>query len=535
MRARIGASISICCALLAAGCATSPEPDGVQVVASTPVLADLARQVAGERAHVTDLVPPGADPHTAEPTLRDVRAVANADVVLANGLLLEPEALTRTLETSTRPGVRVTDVAHEATGHGAHLIPLVENAALDSVWLGLRVRGAGASRGVTRTSEITVTATDITGPGTLSAFVTGTFGQPEPVFAPTRGADTARLPVGAHTHLSWAFTEAGEYRMDLRGGIDGHDCGTGQLLFAVGVDPHAPGRTVIDTGHQDLTVDLDACTLSITGDAGTIALDKAIISVPGTTYSEIPPDPRFRFLGRPGQPAYMLAQAVLGRHLHGEMDPHLWLDVSNAIAYVDVIEQALTAADPAGGPGYARRAEDYRERLRRLDHTLQETVAAIPPQRRHLITTHDAYGYLAKAYGLDVAGFVSPNPSVPASATDLVRLTRTLNQLSVPAVFLEPQLASRSGELTSLARDNGVEVCPIYSDSFDPAAGVDSYLSAMTATADSLRRCLGPGAAGGGGSADPPASAAPAPGSAAPAPGSSAPAATTTTTHNKGH
>ena len=154
----------------AAGCSAEALPsrdDSVtDVVASTPVVADLARNVAGDRARVTQLVPDGADPHAYELSLRDVRNVANADLALTNGLLLEQQSLLRAVDSGVRDGVPVVALAQQAEGYGGYLIPLVEDVGLDTVWLGLRVHGAPEGEG--EFSQVRLEFTSVEGPGDLS-------------------------------------------------------------------------------------------------------------------------------------------------------------------------------------------------------------------------------------------------------------------------------------------------------------------------------------------------------------------------------
>lgn len=518
---RWSAPTIIVAGMLVGGCSSQTLPqrdDGItDVVATTPIIADLARNVAGERARVTSLMPSGADPHTYEPTLRDVRNIANADLALTNYMLLEEHSLIRAVETNVRPGVNVVTLAEDAAQYGAHLIPLVEDVSLDTIWLGMRVAGKGEHLGATKVSEVRLSATEVRGPGEASAFLTSTFGEPEIYFnsadgfAPSRGyeGDTVSLPVDAHTHVSWAFSEPGVYEIDFAAslartrGDQPIPLGTTTVTFAVGVDPSQVGaRTVLDRGHEDITVDLDHERITIQGDSidprsGTPASTSTVyepastvISVPNRALQQIPPGPAYRFLGTPGGETYMLAQAVLGKHVHGEIDPHVWHDVANAMAYVKLIRDSLIAVDPEGASEYARNADKYLETLATLDDYMQRAVDSIPSARRQLVTTHDGYAYLADAYGLNIAGFVSPNPAVEPSARDLIALTRTLQNLDVNAVFLEPNLTNRSSDLTQMAARAGIDVCRIYGDSFDEE--VTTYIDLMETNAHNLSTCLNP-------------------------------------------
>ena len=127
------------------GCASTvnASSDRMRVVATTPILADLAQQIAGERASVHSLVPAGADPHSYEPSLRDIRDVAYARCALTNGLLLEQRKLSKMVEANLPAGVASVAVAEKIEQYGGKLEAIVEDASLDSIWLGLRVEEGG--------------------------------------------------------------------------------------------------------------------------------------------------------------------------------------------------------------------------------------------------------------------------------------------------------------------------------------------------------------------------------------------------------
>ena len=482
-------------ALALAGCGApggaSGEDAALRVVTTTEILADLVRNVGGERVQVDSLVPAGADPHSYEPTPADARTVAEAGVTFTNHLLLEEHALIKTIDANAPRDAPNVSLAERSETYGAHVIPLVEDVGLDVLWLGLRVRGDGAARGATRASEVRLRATRHDGPGELVAYLTDALGQPRVHVSTADGLDrrdAATLPPGAHTHLNWAFTAPGIHRLTLEAHLrtrarGERRIGAATFTFAVGVDARAaaPGRTVLDRGEL----------YAFAGAAGAqraLAAEEVMIDVPDRAAERIPDDDRFGFLGRPGARVLQLPQAVLGEHVHGEIDPHLWQDVRNAAAYVQLIRDTLRRADPAGAATYARNARRYLATLDRLDAHVREQVAAIPRARRQLITTHDAFGYLAAAYGLRVAGFVVPNPAQEPSVEQVERLTETIARLRVPAVFMEPSLRRRATLLTQVAHDHEMEVCKLYGDAFDDDAR--SYVAMMRHNARELRRCL---------------------------------------------
>ncbi len=506
-------------AVTVSGCAARPvlaaHSDRLQVVTTTGLLRDLVEQVGGDRVDVASIIPDSADPHTYEPTLRDARNVAYADVAFSNYALLEEHSVVKTLDANLPEQAVNVSLVEESVKYAAELIPLVENVNLDTVWLGLRAQGEGKELGARRTSEVLLSMTAKTGPGEVFGYLTGTFGNTDVYFSSADGFeaatghrdDTMSLPADAHTHLSWAFTAPGVYTVSLTAQLQVDDTsrpvdlGSADFTFAVGVSPAdagVPDAVVLNQGHADLTANLDRRTLEVRydpagGDEHTqhaYAADQVVIDVPAKALAEVPAGRQFSFLGKPGTRIYQLAQAVLGKHVHGEIDPHLWQNVRNTMAYVQLIRDTLIGADPAGARQYRTNTDAYLAELEELDGYVRDAIAEIPARRRYLVTTHDAFGYLGRAYDVRIAGFVTPNPAAEPSLADRRKLTETLRTLDIPAVFLEPNLAARSATLTEVAADQGVAVCAIYGDAFD--ARVTRYVQMMRFNADSLRTCLTP-------------------------------------------
>lgn len=546
---------------LVAGCAgvgVDPARDGqLRVVTTTGILADLVRNVAGGRATVSQLVPDGADPHSYEPSLRAIRDVAYADLAFSNYLLLEQHSIIRALDANLPASAQSVSIAEEAAKQGATILPLVEDRALDTLWLGMRVSGDGKRYGANRASEVDLQVVSVQGPGQASSYLTTTFGTPELGFSSHDGFDaasdykhdTVSLPADAHQHMSWAFTKPGVYRVQFKARLrpvkgKNVEFKTATFTFAVGVDAAAvakrEGRVVLGPGHGDVSVDLEAGRITLVADKqasgqawpsaaktasastpspaasapsptpsdgasapsqsdvvvagaahvpGHVALDpqRVVVDVPTRTLAQVPQG--YGFVGRAGTQAYILPQAVLGKHVHGEIDPHLWHDVHNAAAYVKVICAKLKQVDPAGASVYEANTARYLNQLAQLDTQVKSTLDTISEANRQLVTTNDAYAYLANAYGLKVAGFVAPNPASEPSLADRRKLAATIKDLHIKAVFLEPNLARTRSTLKVVASEAGVKVCPLYGDSLDNQA--PTYQAMMRFNANSLARCLG--------------------------------------------
>ncbi|MFB7272026.1 anchored repeat ABC transporter, substrate-binding protein [Streptomyces sp. NPDC056244] len=515
---RLSAALAVVSALLTA-CSGRAQPGAsdrvLTVSATTAVIADLVGQVGGERVDVTSIVPHHGDPHSYEPSPGDAVKVARADLVFSNGLLLEEPGIMKMVHTNTREGTPKVAITETLEKYGGSVIKLKEDLGLDVLWLGWAVEGEVAGEG----SQVRTTAVGMTGPGDLHVYLTDTLGHPTSYVDSTDGfdaKDSFTLPPEAHTHVNWSFSEPGTYRLTVEGRtetLDGKtaEIGRGTVTFEVGGSPAgsgsptshgssassgaSTGRTVLDGGHADVALNAEKRQVYVrvddpeTGERTHHPAGEVVMSVPDRARAQVPKGDAFRFLGTPGADVWVLPQAVLGKHVHGDLDPHAWEDVANAEAYVRRVEAELIKADPEGRKVYESNAARYLKRLGALDQEVAQQLAAIPADRRKLITTHDAFGYLAKAYAMEVVGFVVPVPSQEPSAAEVRALGATIREKQVPAVFLEPNLAARADVLRQVARDEGVRVCTIYGDSFDDK--IHDYISMMRHNARELARCLG--------------------------------------------
>jgi ABC-type Zn uptake system ZnuABC Zn-binding protein ZnuA len=170
-------------------------------------------------------------------------------------------------------------------------------------------------------------------------------------------------------------------------------------------------------------------------------------------------------------------------------NPHYWFDVKYAKVYVERIRDALTSADPAHRDGYTSRAASYLGDLDKLDAEIKSKVAQIPPARRKLVTSHDAFPYFASAYGLSVVGFVQPEEGKEPSPAELAELVETVKKAQVPAIFSEAQVSPRLAE--TLAREAGVKtvVADLPTDSLGPPPA-DSYVGMMRVIVDKIVQAL---------------------------------------------
>ena len=168
-------------------------------------------------------------------------------------------------------------------------------------------------------------------------------------------------------------------------------------------------------------------------------------------------------------------------------NPHLWLNVQNAMHYVESIRDGLIQVDPAGADVYRANAAAYLQELHALDKETATAIATIPPERRKLVTFHDAYPYLAQRYGLELVGVAEESPGQEPSAGDLAALTDKIRSQNVPILFAEPEF--NAAVLQAAASEAGVKVKTLLSDAY--ADNVHSYVELIRFDAQQLVEGLG--------------------------------------------
>ncbi len=190
-------------------------------------------------------------------------------------------------------------------------------------------------------------------------------------------------------------------------------------------------------------------------------------------------DKTIRSAGKPNLPIVVLSEGLpLIKESGNDPNPHLWLDVANAKAYVEKIRDGLSKMDGANAGYYADRAKSYLAQLDELDKWIQAEVATIPKARRKLVTFHDAFPYFAERYGFSLHGVLVASPGKEPSARDLTALARRIKQERVPAVFAEAQFNPKAMEV--LASDTGVRVITnLYNDSLSTGPEANSYIALM--------------------------------------------------------
>jgi ABC-type Zn uptake system ZnuABC Zn-binding protein ZnuA len=174
---------------------------------------------------------------------------------------------------------------------------------------------------------------------------------------------------------------------------------------------------------------------------------------------------------------------------HGEsVNPHLWLDVANAEAYVERIADALVAVDPDGAAGYLERAASYRAQLGSLDTEIRDRMAALPEASRVVISFHDAFPYFARAYGLQIDGLIVESPGQEPSAAQVEALVRAIREGGVRAILAEAQFNDDLARAIASETD-AVVISDLYTDTLGDAP-LDTYVAIMRSNTDRIVEAL---------------------------------------------
>jgi zinc/manganese transport system substrate-binding protein len=151
-------------------------------------------------------------------------------------------------------------------------------------------------------------------------------------------------------------------------------------------------------------------------------------------------------------------------------DPHAWQSLANGKIYVANIRDGLIKADPAGKDTYEANAERYLAEIDAEEKAVKQTMASLPPARRRIITSHDAFGYFANAYGLEVIAPEGVTTESEASAQDVAKIIRQIRAEHIPAVFVENVTDRRL--LDQIARETGARIGgELYSDALSDKDG----------------------------------------------------------------
>jgi zinc/manganese transport system substrate-binding protein len=178
-------------------------------------------------------------------------------------------------------------------------------------------------------------------------------------------------------------------------------------------------------------------------------------------------------------------------HDHGTFDPHAWQSLDNAVIYANNLAAGLAQADPANASAYYTNRAAFVTEIVALKSDVDAMMAALPADKRTVVTPHDAFGYFAEAYNLTFEAPQGMSTESEVSAADVAALITQIRKESISAVFIESITDNRMME--QIANETGATIGgTLYSDSLSDETGpASTYLDMMRHNATTLSDALG--------------------------------------------
>lgn len=192
----------------------------------------------------------------------------------------------------------------------------------------------------------------------------------------------------------------------------------------------------------------------------------------------------------------LMRPEYLEKDQEDHVDPHVWMDVSAWKSAVEEVETTLAVYDEGNAQSYLENSESYIAELDELDRYARKVLGSIPEGSRVLVTAHDAFGYLAKAYGLEVFGIQGLSTESEAGLNDIEALIKLLVDRKIPAVFVESTISDKNVRaLVEGAAAKGQKVViggQLYSDAMGPAGTYEgTYIGMIDHNVTTIARALG--------------------------------------------
>lgn len=260
--------------------------------------------------------------------------------------------------------------------------------------------------------------------------------------------------------------------------------GTVSTLMPVGADPHdfaASSDQIAALVGADLVV---ANGLGLEGGLGD-ALENA--TADGATVLEVAElvDPLpFTPVGHADEHAEEEA--------HGPLDPHFWFDMQRMAKAATIVGERLT--EITGDAAFTTCATQTADEILAAETDVRATLESVPADRRVLVTDHNAFGYLANAYGYEIVGTVIPSGTTMAepSSADLAALAAVIRTENVPAIFTDASANTRLAQTVAEESGLDVQVLPLYSGGLgEPGGPAGTYVDMMRTNAQTIAAGLG--------------------------------------------
>jgi len=183
-------------------------------------------------------------------------------------------------------------------------------------------------------------------------------------------------------------------------------------------------------------------------------------------------------------------QAIASQTYKDSSDPHAWMDASNGIKYIENIKNSFIKLKPESREIFEFNFGVYKQQLQDLDDYIFKAMASIPEQQRILITSHDAFQYYGRRYGIQLEALLGTSTDAQAQTSDMTRVNNVIRASKVPALFVESTINPKM--IKQIAADNDIVIGGhLYADSIgEEGSGADSYYDMLKHNTDEIVRGL---------------------------------------------
>jgi manganese transport system substrate-binding protein len=174
----------------------------------------------------------------------------------------------------------------------------------------------------------------------------------------------------------------------------------------------------------------------------------------------------------------------------GKPNPHAWMSPKNALIYVENIRKALGNLDPVNAPVYDANAKTYSNQIRAIDEKLKQAIAAIPPNKRYIVSCEGAFSYIARDYGLKEVYLWAVNAEQQATPKQVEKVINIVKTQQIPAIFCESTVSNEAQ--LQVAKETGAKFAGVfYVDSLSPPEGpASTYFKLLEYNVNTLTKGL---------------------------------------------
>jgi len=183
-------------------------------------------------------------------------------------------------------------------------------------------------------------------------------------------------------------------------------------------------------------------------------------------------------------------KVIKSQDYENSADPHAWMDAANALVYIKNIKDAMVELNPDNREVYEFNYGVYKKQLEELDQYILQEIKKIPSEKRVVITSHDAFQYYGKKYGIELEAILGTSTDAEAQTSDIKRLHDVIEQRKIPAIFVESTINPKM--LEGIAQDNDIQVGgELFADSLgDEDSGAGTYIDMLRQNTDVIVKAL---------------------------------------------